>query len=183
MRAEARSPPGGRSRRWLRFIAIALLAAGVAVVDLLSGPFVWLPIAFVIPVLLAARLGNAWAYALAFLAPLPRIAFQAFWTAPWPWTATAVNGLVSLGVLLTTANLMARIAQQRQVIARLRELVPICAFCKKVRAPTGEWERVEQFVSRRQSVDFSHTYCPECLVEHFPDQADLLAHDGGGARR
>lgn len=50
-----------------------------------------------------------------------------------------------------------------------KEIVPICAQCKKVRKVDQKWEPIELFVSRRIGSDFSHTICPDCLEHLYPE--------------
>ena len=51
----------------------------------------------------------------------------------------------------------------------LRGIIPICANCKRVRNDTGYYEAVEAYVSRYSEANFSHTICPECFAELYPD--------------
>lgn len=51
----------------------------------------------------------------------------------------------------------------------LRGIIPICSFCKKIRNDEGYYEAVEAYISRHSEADFSHTFCPECFAEHYPD--------------
>lgn len=44
----------------------------------------------------------------------------------------------------------------------LRGLVPICAWCKKVRDDAGYWEQVEEYVSTHSALRFTHGMCPTC---------------------
>lgn len=50
----------------------------------------------------------------------------------------------------------------------LRDLVPICAGCKRIRTDTNYWEQVEQYFARHLEVRFTHGMCPECLEKYFP---------------
>jgi hypothetical protein len=47
-------------------------------------------------------------------------------------------------------------------IADLRQLIPICSVCKKVRDDTESWLRLESYFKDRWDVDFTHGLCPEC---------------------
>lgn len=40
--------------------------------------------------------------------------------------------------------------------------VPICAACKRVREQEGQWTSIEEYVSARADVNFSHGVCPTC---------------------
>jgi ligand-binding sensor domain-containing protein len=47
-------------------------------------------------------------------------------------------------------------------VKTLEGLLPICAYCKKIRDDSGYWQQVETYISRRTDAQFSHGYCPEC---------------------
>jgi len=48
-------------------------------------------------------------------------------------------------------------------VKTLRGLVPICAWCKKIRDDNGFWDQLESFVSKHSEAKFSHGICPDCL--------------------
>ena len=58
-------------------------------------------------------------------------------------------------------------------IAQLETLLPICAFCKKIREPGADpmkqesWYPVEQYIGQRAGTLFSHGFCPECGRKHY----------------
>ena len=54
-------------------------------------------------------------------------------------------------------------------IKELRGILPICSFCKKIRNDKGYWEQIEVYIHNHADVDFSHSVCPECLKENYPD--------------
>jgi hypothetical protein len=54
-------------------------------------------------------------------------------------------------------------------VKMLQGLLPICAFCKRIRDDGGEWQAVESYVSSRSEVRFSHGYCPQCVKKYFPE--------------
>lgn len=45
----------------------------------------------------------------------------------------------------------------------LRGLVPICAWCGKIRNDKEYWESVESYLGRHYEVDFSHGICSSCM--------------------
>jgi len=53
-------------------------------------------------------------------------------------------------------------------IETLRQLLPICASCKRIRDDSGYWNGVEEYFTRRANVSFSHTVCPECAARLYP---------------
>ncbi len=57
-------------------------------------------------------------------------------------------------------------------IKTLRGIVPICAGCKKVRDDDGYWHQVESYVRAHSEADFSHSICPACTHELYPEFAE-----------
>ncbi len=51
----------------------------------------------------------------------------------------------------------------------LREIIPICSVCKKVRTDEAYWEQVEGYLARHAGMKFSHGICPDCMKKHYPD--------------
>ncbi len=54
-------------------------------------------------------------------------------------------------------------------LEELRQIVPICIHCKKIRHDAEFWEHVESFIESQTRFDFSHSICPECLKLLYPD--------------
>jgi DNA-binding response OmpR family regulator len=54
-------------------------------------------------------------------------------------------------------------------VKTLSGLLPICAYCKKIRNATGGWEFVEVYIRNRSHANFTHGICPECTHIHFPE--------------
>ena len=50
-------------------------------------------------------------------------------------------------------------------IKALQGIIPICAWCKKIRDDEGFWKQVEVYFSERSDVMFSHGVCPDCKEE------------------
>ena len=57
------------------------------------------------------------------------------------------------------------IRQLQEALAQVRllgGLIPICAWCKRVRDDSGSWEQLEAFFQKNSQVLFTHCLCPEC---------------------
>lgn len=54
-------------------------------------------------------------------------------------------------------------------IKTLRGILPLCSFCKKVRDDKGYWEQVDVYIHKHSQADISHSICPDCAKEHYPD--------------
>ncbi|MCU0848494.1 MAG: hypothetical protein MUD12_11460 [Spirochaetes bacterium] len=50
----------------------------------------------------------------------------------------------------------------------LEGILPICASCKRIRNPEGNYEQIESFISRHSEALFSHGICPECMKKLYP---------------
>jgi len=62
-------------------------------------------------------------------------------------------------------ELKTRVEEALGRVRILRGLIPMCAWCKKIRDDQGYWNQVETFISQRTEADFSHGICPECVRE------------------
>lgn len=54
-------------------------------------------------------------------------------------------------------------------IKQLTGLLPICANCKKIRDDKGYWNHVEEYLSMHSDAVFSHSICPICINELYPE--------------
>jgi hypothetical protein len=51
----------------------------------------------------------------------------------------------------------------------LRGILPICSYCKKIRDDKGYWNQLELYLTEHSGAELSHSLCPECAKEHYPD--------------
>jgi len=51
----------------------------------------------------------------------------------------------------------------------LRGFIPICANCKNIRNDKGYWQQIEQYIQDRSDAQFSHSLCPKCAKELYPN--------------
>ena len=79
-------------------------------------------------------------------------------------------------IIIVTALWFARLSKHERDLHRhvqtLEGLLPICAFCKNIRTDGGNWERLETFISKRSTAQFSHGFCPTCAKTHYADYLD-----------
>lgn len=54
-------------------------------------------------------------------------------------------------------------------IKLLHGILPLCSFCKKIRDEAGEWQRLEAYIHQHSEAEVSHTICPDCVREHYPE--------------
>ena len=70
--------------------------------------------------------------------------------------------------LLELRRVSARMAGALDKVKTLHGLLPICAWCKRIRDDKGYWSQVEAYVHEHTGADFTHGICPECLEQQRP---------------
>jgi hypothetical protein len=101
--------------------------------------------------------------------------------APFPGGAIIVSQDVT-DAKRAEGEMMALIAELHRALTEidaLRELLPICASCKRIRDDGGYWNSVEEYFTRRGSINFSHTLCPECVRKLYPGLCDRISDPRG----
>ena len=67
-------------------------------------------------------------------------------------------------------------------ITKLREIIPICTKCKKIRSDPEYWQNVEGYFHEHIGVDFSHGLCPACGEEFYPELRGAKPAQPAGAK-
>jgi len=75
------------------------------------------------------------------------------------------------GELAMRLRVAERIIQFGEQLDSLREIVPICMYCKKIHSADDYWERLEAYFEKYKATDFSHGICPECYEKVVAEQA------------
>ncbi len=57
-------------------------------------------------------------------------------------------------------------------VKTLSGLLPICAWCKKVRDDQGYWKQIESFIQTHSEAVFSHSICPDCTKKLTADSVE-----------
>jgi GAF domain-containing protein len=70
--------------------------------------------------------------------------------------------------LLEFRRVSVHLADALNHIKTLQGLLPICAWCKRVRDDEGYWDQVEAYLHKHTGIDFTHGICPECLEKMRP---------------
>jgi hypothetical protein len=78
----------------------------------------------------------------------------------------------------TEVALHARVQEGLARIKVLSGLLPICAWCKKVRDDGGYWSQIETYVAEHSEADFTHGICPECMSRYYPHVTPRSASQG-----
>ncbi|MBI5380860.1 MAG: hypothetical protein HZA31_03055 [Opitutae bacterium] len=147
-------------------MAVMLLA-----LDVLTGPTIQFPIAYLLPVGLAAwHVRRYWAGSLAMSLPLGR--FGIVWlieASSAPLWAAVINLLIRVAVLLVLSEFVWRYRRAAREVKVLSGLLPICAYCRKIRDEKDQWQVLENYLPTHSEADLTHGICPNCARVHFPE--------------
>ncbi len=163
-------PSGRLNPVWWIPVTVILLA-----IDYRTGIYTEFPVGYVIPVAIAAWYsGRGPALALAIVNPVVHLGFQ---LVLWPQTGSLAILLLATtlrcAAICVLAVWVSRLSEHERELYRhvetLEGLLPICSFCKSIRNDSGEWERLEKYISKRSDAQFSHGFCPSCQRIHYPD--------------
>ena len=92
----------------------------------------------------------------------------------------AWNNLLRVGVFVSVALVLARLKGDmiREMklnadlqsaldeVKQLSGLLPICAWCKRIRDDEGTWQQIETYITVHSEADFTHGICPDCARKH-----------------
>ncbi len=114
--------------------------------------------------------------------------YLVWWTARRRFTDRELSLMESVGgqvrFLLRHARLFEEVQAQRSQLAdrvrdledalaqvrQLQGLLPICAWCKKIRRDGNYWQSVESYVADHSEARFSHGICPDCRETHLGNE-------------
>jgi DNA-binding response OmpR family regulator len=69
---------------------------------------------------------------------------------------------VDLDTLRARLRAAERIVRLQTAARDLEGILPICAYCKRIRDEENAWRTVEDYVAARTDTSFAPTLCPEC---------------------
>ncbi|MBF0469400.1 MAG: response regulator, partial [Desulfamplus sp.] len=69
-------------------------------------------------------------------------------------------------------NMNRELSNSLDEIKTLREIIPICCNCKKIRDDEGYWQQLEGYLKENSGIEFSHGICPKCSKELYPELFD-----------
>jgi sigma-B regulation protein RsbU (phosphoserine phosphatase) len=54
-------------------------------------------------------------------------------------------------------------------IRQLKDLIPICTYCRKIRNDGNYWQLVETYIKEQTGSNFTHSVCPTCVEAYLAD--------------
>lgn len=84
-----------------------------------------------------------------------------------PFDPSELNARINVGarVIRLQTELQQRVQELEEALLRVNQLqglLPICMYCHSVRDDENYWHRVEAYISRHSSAQFTHGVCPPC---------------------
>lgn len=84
-----------------------------------------------------------------------------------PFNREELRARIQVGVRVVELQrrLTERVHELENALTRVKQLcglLPICAYCKKIRNDQNYWQQVESYVAEHSEAQFSHGICPDC---------------------
>jgi sigma-B regulation protein RsbU (phosphoserine phosphatase) len=91
-----------------------------------------------------------------------------------PFDNAELKARVNVGARLVElrSELAGRVVELEEALQHIKQLqgiLPICAYCHKIRDDEDVWQRLESYVEDHTQARFSHSYCPDCLEKYYPE--------------
>jgi K+-sensing histidine kinase KdpD len=163
------------------FIAATVFSVILGIIDWASGYELQFFVFYFIPVAFAAwSCGAVCSFAIAILSAIIWYVADLFSSHPythmsyglWNTTIRLLSFLV-VGFTISRIREMLRaqykISEELQTalseVKTLTGLLPICASCKKIRNDSGYWQKLEEYIEKHTTAQFTHGLCNECAAK------------------
>jgi phosphoserine phosphatase RsbU/P len=96
-----------------------------------------------------------------------------------PFKHEELRARVQVGVRVVELQraLAARVQELESALSRVKQLsglLPICAYCKKIRNDQNYWQQVESYLAEHAAAQFTHGICPDCYEHTVRPELDKL---------
>jgi response regulator RpfG family c-di-GMP phosphodiesterase len=94
-------------------------------------------------------------------------------TKPFEWDELRARVRIGSRIVSLQQALGERVQELQHALSNVRTLgglLPICAYCKRIRDDRDYWKQIEQYLAEHSNARFSHGICPECLKVHLPEK-------------
>ena len=94
---------------------------------------------------------------------------------PWSLSFAFFNGIIGFyyGTLkaekIAREELIDNLQKALADVKTLSGLLPICAWCNKIRNDEGYWQKIEAYFKTRTDLDFTHSICHDCAKKEYPE--------------
>lgn len=163
-------------------LAPLLYGAGIPLMNVYAFTFMRLPFIVALSSMLPVAVVSLTVLAAMGHLSVPVLVNQAFFTVSFFIAGMSASYAIEWherALFLQQRTLADRSAALQAALDNVRTLsglLPMCAWCRKVRDDRGYWDQVEGFLARHTGTAVSHSICPECaarLAEHAPAEAPV----------
>jgi DNA-binding response OmpR family regulator len=91
-------------------------------------------------------------------------------TKPFDWDELRARLRIGSRIVGLQQALASRVSELQEALSKVRRLsglLPICAYCKRIRDDKDYWQQMEKYLAEHSDAQFSHGICPECMVVQF----------------
>jgi phosphoserine phosphatase RsbU/P len=91
---------------------------------------------------------------------------------------------VGVRILQLQAELSDRVTRLEAAlhkVQQLQRLLPICAYCKRIRDDGNYWQQVESYIADHAGLQFSHSVCPDCYERVVRPELDAMDSEEPGS--
>jgi hypothetical protein len=146
------------------WMALTLLLVAA---DYFGGGKLQFPVLFLFPIALASWYGGrVWGLSLAGGLPLIGLAFWPITNPPWPFLDAVANTVIREIVFLPFSFAVNLASTTTREVRTLPGLLPIRAWCKKVRDDEGYWSQIDFYLESHSEMHFTHGICPDCIDKY-----------------
>ncbi len=75
-------------------------------------------------------------------------------------------------LVIEKQELIEKLEKALSEVSTLSRLLPLCSYCKKIRDDQGYWQRLEKYFKENTNMEFSHSLCPDCMYQYYPDYVE-----------
>ena len=99
---------------------------------------------------------------------------------PWSLSFALFNSIIGLyyGILkvekMAQEELIINLQKALAEVKTLSGMLPICAWCKKIRNDEGYWQKIEAYFKSHSDLDFTHGICNDCAKKEYPELSSNL---------
>lgn len=99
-----------------------------------------------------------------------------------PFDPEELHARVAVGaqVVRLQSELADRVTELEDALTKVKQLqglLPICAYCKSIRDDQDYWHRVEEYIGKHTSAQFSHGICPACYEKFMVPELEQLRRE------
>lgn len=91
-----------------------------------------------------------------------------FMTKPWKREEFRARLCAAERVVQLERTLAKRVADLQRAldeVATLKEILPICMYCKNIRNDQQAWDKIDDYLQREGLASFTHAICPPCYED------------------